>query len=265
MRELRLITYLAPSIPLGLYKAVARHLSGVLHVPVALRSETRTSAPPPGELDPFSTDEADIGFLCAPGYRWLIERTPPAVELVGAAPVFADPRAAGRPVFFSDVIVRNASHAQTLADLRGSVFAYNDPCSLSGYLSAFPELARLGAGIEFFRAVVATGSHPASIRAVATGAADVAAIDSNVLAVELTREPALAGRIRVLTSWGPHTIQPVVARATLAASIQTRITTALLDMHKDGETRHALAGAGVLRFAPVTPADYGVAAAQKVA
>src|SRR5262249_36374679 len=105
MNELRLVTYLAPSIPLGLYKAIARHLSGVLHVPVALRSETRTSAPPPDEPDPFTNGEADIGFLCTPGYRWLADRSPAAVELVGAAPVFNDPRAEGRPVFFSDVVV----------------------------------------------------------------------------------------------------------------------------------------------------------------
>src|SRR5215468_7580386 len=102
MRELRLITYLAPSIPLGLYKAVARHLAGVLHVPVSLRSETLTSAPPPGEPDPFSLGEADLGFLCAPGYQ----RLGAAVELIEAAPLFDDPRTNGRPVFFSDVIVR---------------------------------------------------------------------------------------------------------------------------------------------------------------
>src|SRR5262245_13702158 len=121
MNELRVITYLAPSIPLAFYKSVARHLSAALHLPVALRSETRSSAPPPGEPDPFSTGVADLGFLCAPGYRWLAERTPPAVELVRAAPVFSDPRAGGRPVFFSDVIVRHSSRAMTLADLRGGV------------------------------------------------------------------------------------------------------------------------------------------------
>ena len=254
MNQLRLVTYLAPSIPLGLYKAVARHLAGVLHVPVSLRSETLTSAPPPGEPDPFSRGEADLGFLCAPGYP----RLGSAVELVEAAPLFDDPRTSGRPVFFSDVIVRHDKPAATLADLRGGVFGYNDAYSLSGYQCLFPELERLGAGIEFFRQLVATGSHPASMRAVASGAVDAAAIDSNVLAHELERDPSLRGRIRVLTSWGPHPIQPVVASATLPATERARIATALLNMHLDGEAHQAMAAARVLRFGRVTPADYGV-------
>ena len=55
--------------------------------------------------------EADVGFMCAPGYLWLAERTPPSVELVGAACVFDDPRNAGRPVYFSDLIVPEDSPA----------------------------------------------------------------------------------------------------------------------------------------------------------
>ena len=238
---MKLLTYLAPSIPLALYEAIARHLAAALDVATVLRSEIRTSSPPPGEPDPFTTGEADLGFLCNPGYRWLAEAR--AVVLVGAAPVFADPRNGGRPRFFSDVIVRRDARGL------GGVFAYNDRCSLSGYEALFAagEQAR-------FTRLVATGSHPASIRAVATGEADAAAIDSNVLAVELARNPAIGERIRVLTSWGPHAIQPVVARATMPVELRARIATALLAMHEHVD----LAPVRVQRFAPVAPSDYGV-------
>jgi len=83
--ELRLITYLAPGLPLGLFEAMGEYLGSELELSATLESETSVSAPSPGEPDPFSNDGADIGFLCAPGYFWLSERTPPAVALVPAA------------------------------------------------------------------------------------------------------------------------------------------------------------------------------------
>src|SRR5438093_8363174 len=85
---LRLITYLAPSLPVALFEAVARHLGAALGMAASLRVDARASAPPPGEPDPFSRGEADVGFLCAPGYLELLAHTPPAVALLGAAPVF---------------------------------------------------------------------------------------------------------------------------------------------------------------------------------
>ena len=68
-----------------------------------LLSRTDVSAPRPDEPDPFTTDEADVGFLCSPGYFWLSDREPPAVLLVPAAFLFDDPRCAGRPVYFADL------------------------------------------------------------------------------------------------------------------------------------------------------------------
>jgi hypothetical protein len=46
---------------------------------------------------------------------------------------------------------------------------------------------------------------------VADGRVDAAAIDSQVLAVELRDHPQLAGSLRVVGAFGPSTIQPVVA------------------------------------------------------
>jgi ABC-type phosphate/phosphonate transport system substrate-binding protein len=233
--ELKLVTWLAPSLPLELFLSIAARLETVLGRPTSLRSETRTSAPPPDEPDPFTTGEADIGFLCAPGFVWLSRRRPCPVALVPAAPVFDDPRNGGRPVHFSDVVVRRDHRAQSLADLRGGVFAYNDDCSLSGWLCMIERL-----GTAFFRGYLATGSHVASLEQVVAGGADAAAIDSNVL---LRQPAALRARLRRVASWGPHPIQPVVARLGLPVP---DIAQALLSMQDP-----ALAGVGVRGFAPI--------------
>ena len=247
--RLRFLSYLAPSLPAALFEAIARHVADATGVETSVAYELRTSGPPPGSLDPFTAAEADIGFLCAPAYRQLAARQPAAVELL-AAPVFANPHAAGRPVLFSNVVIPRGSSARGFADLAGGVWAYNDVCSLSGYGSVLRKLAELGLERSFFRELRHAGSHLAGLAQVAAGVADAAAIDSNVLELALAREPALAPRIRVLETWGPFPVQPVVARATLPWELKRRVAAALLAV--DG----SLAPHGVEGFAPVTDADY---------
>ncbi|ACI52145.1 conserved hypothetical protein [Gluconacetobacter diazotrophicus PA1 5] len=79
-----------------------------------------------------------------------------------------------------------------LAVLRGRVLAYNAPHSLSGFLALRDDLHQAGAGPDLFSARVETGAHRDSIRAVAEGRADVAAIDCRSWALALRHEPAAA-------------------------------------------------------------------------
>lgn len=97
MSDLRLVVHLAPSLPEGLFDTVATRIAEATGRATSLRFVTRASAPPRGESDPFSSGEADMGFLCSPGYLWMTELQFPAVRLLAAAPVFDDPRTEGRP------------------------------------------------------------------------------------------------------------------------------------------------------------------------
>ncbi len=123
---IRLLTYLSPGLPLDLFGAVADHLRrcpGLGGRPIALASEERVSGPERSSVgrseDPFSRGEADVGFLCAATYLALRGRERPPAELLGVAPVFADERTHGQPVYFCDVIVRRSSPAGSLWDLEG--------------------------------------------------------------------------------------------------------------------------------------------------
>ena len=262
---IRLLTYLSPGLPLDLFGAVADHLRRCLGLggrPVALASEERVSGPGPGSVrrseDPFSRGEADVGFLCAPTYLGLRERRRPPAELLGVAPVFADERARGEPVYFCDVIVRRGSPAGSFSDLEGGAWAFNDPFSLSGLggLSA-----RLGSPEEagrFFGRTIRSGSHPASLRLVAGGEADAASIDSNVLRILLEKNPALREEVRVLESWGPYPIQPVVVRAGLDQALKGALRESLLNTDADPLTRMELEAFGLERFVAVGEEDYDV-------
>lgn len=240
---LRAVSYLAPSLPESLFAAIGEWIGRRVGVPVELRFETATSGPPPDDVDPFSTGEADLGFLCAPTYSWLAQRRPCPVELLGA-PLFADPRTGGRPVYFSEVVVRRGHPARAFTDLNSATWAYNDVCSLSGYLGL---VERLGAAPA---RLVRAGTHLEALARVARGEVDAATIDSNVLALALKREPALDAAVRVVETWGPFPVQPVVARASLDARLKRAVKEALLQVG-DGLAPHGLAG-----FAPVSERDY---------
>jgi phosphonate transport system substrate-binding protein len=255
-RELRLLTYLAPGLPLELFETVRRLFQATLALTVRLRCETAVSAPRPDEPDPFRADEADVGFLCSPGYFWLSELEPPAVELLPAAFEFDDPRSQGRPVYFADVVVRQSRPARSLHELRGSRWAFNDPCSLSGYFSMLQALIGMGADERFFAAAIASGSHAAALRDVREGRADCAAIDSNVLARELREHPELRRELRVLESFGPFPVQPIVVRAGLPRELKDELADALLRMHATERWRRALQRCGVRRLVAVDERNY---------
>jgi phosphonate transport system substrate-binding protein len=218
--------------------------------------ETTVSGPVP-ETDPFASGRADAAFVCGPSYA-LLRSAGAAVEIVPAALVFDDPRNGGRPVYFSDVVVPRGHPARALEDLRGAVWAYNDRQSLSGWQRMLVRLEDLGLGVpdRFFSRLVASGAHVRSIDLVAREEADVAAVDSNVLLLERRRDPDLDSKLRVLESWGPSPIQPVLVRSTLDPALKASIADTLLALHRDPAMASRLAAFGVLRFERVDPAAY---------
>lgn len=253
---LRFITYLSPGIPRAFFEAVVDHARRDLGYRASLRTETRVSGPERGTEDPFSKNEADVGFMCSPSFLWLRELSPPPVELLGVAPVFRDERNGGRPVYFCDVIVRRDGPIRSFAELRGGSWAYNDRCSLSGYYGLLHKLADMGADGRFFDRMLDSGSHLNSIEMVARGEADAATIDSNVLAIRFRSVPALRDRLRVIESWGPFPVQPVVVRSELHPDLNEELRTSLLAVGSDRHASHPLLDFGLERFAPVTYDDY---------
>jgi phosphonate transport system substrate-binding protein len=173
-----------------------------------------------------------------------------------AAPVLAGARYASRPVYYSDVIVRRDSPIGSLEDLRGRSWAYNEPASHSGHTVTLYSLVRMGAEPGFFAKVVEAGFHQRAIRLVHSGAVDAAAIDSQVLAVEVRDHPDLAS-LRVVGSFGPSTIQPVVAASRLPRRLKDQIRNLLVELGDDSTARTALDHGLIDRFTVVDDGAYG--------
>jgi phosphonate transport system substrate-binding protein len=243
---LRVATFLSPAMR-PVYAAIAARLGHAVGMTATLVDGT--------DFDQFAAGSADVGFICGLPYVALRDAPAQSVELL-AAPVLRQPRYGDQPVYFSDVVVRCDSRFQSFADLRGSTWAYNDPHSHSGYGVVRWKLAISGGTHGFFGKVIASGAHWRSLRMVAAGEADAAAIDTHVLAIELEQEPALAGQVRVIDTLGPSPIQPVVAARRLPPRLKAELRTALLRLSDDEAMRDALRYGHIARFVAVTDAHY---------
>lgn len=243
---LRLVTYLAPSIPAAFYEAVARAIRTDTGIEVELCFEEGISGPSPGDDNPFANNSVDVGFVCTPTYKWSRE----VFDLL-ALPLPIDSRAQGRAVYFADVTVHAGSRLRTFDDLRGCSWAYNDRNSLSGWFSMLDYLAPEQPQ-EFFGELRQAGSHLESLQLLHCREVDAACIDSNALNyyMKLNRDCSL----RVIDSLGPFPIQPVVIRSSIAEEIKQVVRRALLNAHnKHGRQ---LAHFGFERFIEVDAAAY---------
>jgi phosphonate transport system substrate-binding protein len=189
----------------------------------------------------------EVACVCGLPYVLSQELPNPPTRLM-AVPIPANPRYRGRPVYYSDIIVRADSPYRRIEDLKGRVWAYNDELSNSGYNLPRAFLIRKGLHKGFLGKVIRTGSHEESIRAVATGEADVSAVDSLVLDYERWRGSEYARKVRVIHSLGPSGIVPVVASRKMSPERFRAVQRALLEMHTTPEGKAILREAGLLRF-----------------
>ena len=235
--RLQATTWLAPGLPMQLFTVACDAIAVGLDAEVSLRSDVRSSGPPAGEPDPFATGDCDLGFLCLPSYQRLAAIDPPSIRLVAAAPVPSDPRCEGRPVYFAELLVRTGRGHASLRDLAGAVVAGNDAESLSGSVALIEALGRLDPPIAVEQRL--TGSHHASMAALAAGEVDAAVVDSN------TRLAAgLPDGCEVAEAWGPYPVQPIVLAARLDRGIGDRVAAALLAVAPE-----QLDGTGFVGFA----------------
>jgi phosphonate transport system substrate-binding protein len=155
------------------------------------------------------------------------------------------------------VIVRRDSGIRAFAELRGRSWAYNEPLSHSGFGITRYHLVTLGETDGFFGEVVEAGFHERSVRMVRDRAVDAAAIDSQVLAVELRDHPELAASLVVVDALGPSTIQPVAVSRRFPPGFHEAVRDVLVGLHRDPAFKQRVLGRGMVeRFVAVGPEAY---------
>jgi phosphonate transport system substrate-binding protein len=142
-------------------------------------------------------------------------------------------------------------------DLRGKVFAFTDPISLSGRVYPTSLVRQLGfTPEEFFARTFFTYSHDEAIRAVASGLADGAAVDSLVFQFAVTRDPSLKDKVRVIHASPDFGIPPVVVSPFTRPQVRAELQTLLLQMANDPAAQEALSVIGIERFVLIEDSAY---------
>ena len=203
----------------------------------------------------IAAGQITIGWICGRPYIRLIDEAHAPIRLL-AAPVMTGARYSGRPIYFSDVVVRRDSRFRQFDELRGASWAYNEPGSQSGYHVTRYYLARRGERERFFGRAVATGAHLRSMEMVLAGDVDASAIDSTVLEWEMLRDPTLAEQLRIIERFGPSPIPPLVISAALQDDMVDDIRNWLLSLHTTSQGRQLLTLGLLDRFVAVNDSDY---------
>ncbi len=106
---------------------------------------------------------------------------PYVLFLEGSARIFAFPQysaaGCGEASYSSVIVVQGNLPGEDLSEFAGATVAMNGRHSQSGHATLMMELERRGLPIPFFARARVSGSHSASLRMLAEGAADIAAID----------------------------------------------------------------------------------------
>lgn len=236
---------ISPKATIQSYEGLQVYLSEKLDRPVEL-----VQRPTYADVnDLLRSGQAEVGLVCT--YAYVKGNREFGLELLAA------PEVEGKATYRSLVIVPRESSYRRLEDLRGKVFAFTDPMSFSGHVAPLYMLDRLGKRAHsFFGRYIFTYSHDNSIKAVADGLVDGAAVDSLVYDYLRERNPQVTDRVRVLASSDAVGTPPVVVPRGLDPELKARLKEVILGMHEDPLGRQALRQIMVDRFVPVNDRAY---------
>jgi phosphonate transport system substrate-binding protein len=208
-----------------------------------------------GTIEALKFKKAELGHL---GPKSYVEAS--TNNYANVEPIAQLQLANGSLGYRSCLIVHSDSEVFSPEDMAGKTFAFNDPNSTSGYLvpSAF---FMMDMGVDpkkYFSKVTFSGSHEASILAVANKKVEIASTNMPDLS-QLTRENKVPrGALRVI--WVSKLIpnDPIVVRKDMPASLRSAITESLTTMRARNPEAFKEIGAWVGGFVPADDGKYQV-------
>ncbi len=193
--------------------------------------------------------EVDVAFVC--GGPYVDGHKEFGMELLTA------PLAYGGTVYYSYIIVSKDSPVNRLEELRGKTFAFTDPLSNTGKLVPTYMLARMNETPEsFFRSFDYTHGHDKSIKAVAMGIVDAAAVDSLIWEYANRTNPEFTSKTKIIIKSPPYGIPPVIVRQGLEPELKDSLRQIFQNAHNDAKGKEILKGIMVDKFVPIDNSAY---------
>lgn len=134
--------------------------------------------------------------------------------------------------FRSLFITSTHSGIRSLVDLKGKTFAFGDINSTSGHLMPYLEMRQAGVDPNTALKYRYTGSHPATAKAVESGAADAGALDESVYNAMISEGKLDPSKVRVFYTSKPFVDYVWVARKDIDQATQEKFAEAFTDLRE---------------------------------
>lgn len=228
---------ISPRETIEYYQALLDYIAARMDQPIEL-VQRKTY----GEINElFLKNELDLAFICTGPYAT-------SKEFYGFEAI-ATPQVRGLPTYQSYLIVKSDSPYKSFEDLRNKAFAFTDPDSNTGALTPRFWLAEIGENpSSFFRETIYTYSHDNSIKAVARGLVDAAAVDGHKWEYYQMVNPSLTEATRIIKKSEPFGSPPLVTAAGMTREKQSQIQAIVTAMHRDQDGQQILERLMIDRF-----------------
>jgi ABC-type phosphate/phosphonate transport system substrate-binding protein len=176
-----------------------------------------------------------------------------------AAPLPSPARYGGKPVYFTDIVVRADAPYRTLEDTFGGVVGYTLADSMSGGVALRHHLEsyRTAARPRLYREAVGDLIHARGvIEALAAGRIDVGPLDSYYHDLLRQGQPGFAAQVRIIASTPALPIPPLVATAALHKDELARLREALQATAAEPDLAPVMRRLLLAGFATPDPNDY---------
>jgi len=202
-----------------------------------------------GIIEALRSKKLDVAYLGP--FSYVLATSVANVEAFSVA----ETKKTGKSSYKSLIIVRKDSGIETVPQLKGHTMAFVDPSSASGHL--FPTAGLQKQGIEpskYFSRVIFSGSHDASILAVANKKVDAAAVADRIFAAAVAKGVIKQADFNIVWTSPDIPESPMVWRKDLDPELKKKIATAFANI-KNVEWGDQ----GVLNgFVPTNDAAYNV-------
>ncbi|HEY0801225.1 MAG TPA: PhnD/SsuA/transferrin family substrate-binding protein [Steroidobacteraceae bacterium] len=236
-----------------------RALLSTVTTQAGMKVDVIEHAPPAAIEDLWRRTDMAAVFMC--GLPYSCARSKPALI---AAPVPSAEDFAGRPEYWSELVVRSDSPYQDIEATFGARLALTAPNSQSGYAAALQYLmthvmtrmardAQLGVTLPLYREVIAPTVTPlGAITAVISGAADVAPVDAYAYRLLQRYRSDLTSKLRTVARTARTPIPPLVASIEAGDALRS----AFAQAHGNPKLKPLMADLELAKFLTPKPVDY---------
>ena len=191
-------------------------------------------------LEALRSDEMEAAWIC--GFPYVVAK--------GFVRLCAQPGWHGQP-WYQSYLITSAGRIKphSLVDLKGDVFAFDDPLSNSGYLVPVVALRAMNQTPQsFFRGTFYTYSLHKVVEAVGSGLADSGTVDGYIWEILHQKQSPSALKTRIVAKSKRYGFPPIVTRKNLDPGLHLHLQQALLDAQNSLAGRRLLESLDLKRF-----------------